>query len=429
MKKLPTILLILISFSFTAQTKKAANNYKLHQDFGKLIQDISDHYIYLENKKTDFDCVKDNYSKIISDVKSNEEKILFFEYLLNEFYDNNLALDVKTKYSFRSQSPLYVSLKNDKFFIKNIWFSQLESFGKNILDAEVLNYNSKEFNKVIDAFPTQCADKTNPEVREWIANKIISGRFNSPRILTLKLKDDRKISLNIDKIKIKKENNPLSVTKENGIAIVRFNNSLGNANIVKRFDNLLNSLLDTKGLVLDLRNTNNGRNNYVAKAIMSRLIDKDLPFQKYMTREKHEDNPEITKSGLEFISPRGVQYQQQVVVLVGRWTGNIGESLAVGLNEMDRAKIVGTKMGRYVGVSKNYLFKNQNYGLRIPTHKLFQVNGSSRENFIPEYYITQESILNDDVLEKALSLFDIKNSVDFVSSKSSKTNMITKIDK
>ncbi|WP_288956578.1 S41 family peptidase [uncultured Polaribacter sp.] len=429
MKNLPTILLILLSLAFAAQTNKTANNYKLHQDFGKLIQDISDHYIYLENKKTDFDCVKDNYSKIISKVKSDQEKILFFEYLLSEFYDNNLALDAKTKYSFRLQSPLYVSFKNNKFFITNIWFSQLESFGKNILGAEVLNFNSKEFHKVVDKFPVQCVDKNIPEVREWIANKIISGRNIEQRILTLELTDGRKISLNIDKIKIREDKKLFSVRKKNGIAVIRFNNSLGDINLIKRFDNQLNSLMGTKGLIIDLRNTKAGSNDYIAKAIMSRFIAKDLPYQKYVSKEKYANTPEITKSGLEFVSPRGLQYKKPIVVLVGKWTGSVGESLAVGLDGMNRARIVGTEMKRFVGSTTDYSFKNKNYGYQITTNKLYHINGIKRENFIPEFNITQESILNDDVLEKAYSLFEFINRDNFVTGLKTKNNIVSKVDK
>lgn len=428
MKNVLTALLFFLSSIIFAQSN-TIQAYKLKEDFGKIIQDLSDNYIYLKDKKTDFDCVKEKYSGVIDMVKTRKQKMLFFEYLLDEFYDSNLRLDIETELSYRLHSPVYVTLKNNKFFIKNIWFSQMDNFGKNILDAEVLRFNNQEFNKLIDNFPTQCANKNIPEVREWIANKIISGRLSENRILTLKLADDRKLFLDVDKIKIKKEIELLSVSIKNDIAVVKINNSLGNDNLIKYFDRILNSLMDTKGLILDLRNTLQGENSYVARAIMSRFINKELPYQKHVSQEKRGDNPEIKKNWLENVSPRGEQYKKSMVVLVGKWTGNIGESLAIGLDGMKRAKIIGTEMGKKAGITAGYSFKNSSYGYRIPIDKLYHLNGQLREDFVPEYSLTQKSVLEDDILFKAFNLLEFDIDDNFNMEGKSKNSIALKIDK
>lgn len=429
MKSLLRLVFVFLGGISFAQTNNHIDTYKLNQDFGKMIQDLSDKYIYLKDKKTDFSCIKDTYSKFISKVKTNQERVLFFEYLLNEFYDSHLILNTKTKSSFRLNSPIYVKLKDDKFFIENIWYSQIENFGKNILGAEVLSFNSKEFNSVIDNFPAQCIDKDLPEVREWIANKIISGRYNESRILTLKLADDRKMSLNVDKIKIKKEKKLLSVSKKNGIAVIKINNSLGNNNLVKQFDKELNALLDTKGIVLDLRNSVSGGNSYVARAIMSRFINRELPYQKHISKEKYGNNPEVSKSWLAHVTPRGTQYKKPLIVLVGRWTGSVGEGLAIGLDGINRAEIVGTEMRKLAGSVVNYSFKNRNYGYTITTDKLLHINGTLREDFVPEYNLVQKSFLKDDVMQKALQLLENNNDNDFVIDVKSNKTVVSKLNR
>lgn len=423
-------LLLLIIFGFTnAQTNNAVDNYKLNQDFGKFVQDLSDKYIYLQEKETDFSCVKENYAQLISKIKNNQEKILLFELMLNEFYDSNLVLNVKTKSSFRLYSPFYVKLKDNRFYIENIWYSQIENFGKNIIGAEVLNFNSKEFNAVIDKFPVQCVNKNIPEVREWIANKIISGRYNKTRILTLKLTDNRKISLNIDNIKIKTDKKPLSISHEKGIGVIRFNNSLENANIIKHFDRALNSLLDTKGLILDLRNSVDGGNAYVASAIISRFVNKEMPYQKHISKEKFGNNPEISKSWLTYVSPRSEQYKKPVVVLVGRWTGGVAESLSAGLGAAANAKIIGSEMRKIKGLAKKYSFLNTNYSYTITTDKLLLANGVKREDFSPRFNIKQQNMLEDDVLLKAFQLLTNSKEDSFVSEVKRSRTMISKLDK
>ncbi|MEE9407984.1 MAG: S41 family peptidase [Polaribacter sp.] len=428
MKNYLTYLLILICCTSFAQSNNV-QTYKLNQDFGQIIQSLSDNYIYLKDKKTDFECVKEKYSAVIGKVKTNQEKVLFFEYLLDEFYDSHLMLNTKTKSSFRLHSPIYLALKDNKFYVKNIWSSQMKDYGSNIIDAEVLNFNSKKFNKVIDAFPTQCVNKNLPEVREWIANKIISGRYNESRVLTLRLTDDRKISLNVDNIKIKKERTLLTTNKKNDVGVIRINNSLGKNNLIKQFDKELNSLINTKALVLDLRNTIDGGNSYVTNAIMSRFINKEMPYQKQISKEKYGNNPEIIKTSLEYVSPRGIYYNKPVIVLVGKWTGDVAEGLAIGLDGMNRAKIVGSEMGKFAGSTTNYSFKNSKYSYSVSTDKLYHVNGLLREDFVPSYNVVQTDIQIDNVLEKALNLIDGKDDDNFVVALKAKNSVAIKMDK
>lgn len=424
-----TFFIFFIGINVFGQTSNTVDSYKLNQDFGKIIQDLSNNYIYLNDKKTDFNCVKETYSKYISKVKTNQESVLFFEYLLSEFYDGHLLLNTKTKASFRLYSPVYVKLRNNSFCIENIWFSQLEKFGKNILNAEVLRFNGKDLNSAIDDFPAQCVNKQIPEVREWIANKIIAGRYNEARMLTLQLADNRKISLNLDEIEVRKDNKLFSVIKKNDIAIIRINNSLGNNNLIKRFDRALDQLTDTKGIILDLRNTISGGNTYVARAIMSRFIETELPYQKHISKEKYGNNPAISKRWVEYVMPRGKQYKKPVVVLVGRWTGSMGEGLAIGLDGMQRATIVGSEMGKLAGSIVNYSFNNRNYGYSITTDKILHVNGEARENFVPKHLVTQQSILNDDVLIKALNLIKGKENDNFVTNVKSGNSIVSKLNK
>ena len=50
----------------------------------------------------------------------------------------------------------------------------------------------------------------------------------------------------------------VSAQVNEGVAIVRLNNSLGNNQLISEFDRVLDGLMDTKGLILVLRNTNTG---------------------------------------------------------------------------------------------------------------------------------------------------------------------------
>jgi len=227
--------------------------------------------------------------------------------------------------------------------------TQTQNIKQNLIGAEIQKINGLAFNKAIEQFPTHCNDKKSKIVREWIANKILAGRYNESRVLSLKLTDNKTIEFDLDKVKIKKDDGLLNTTTKNGIGIIRLNNSLGNNGLISEFDKSLDQLENTKGLIIDLRNTVDGGNSYVARGILSRFITEQKPYQKHWTIEQYDGNTKVERSWVEYVSPRESQYKKPVVILVGRWTGSMGEGLAIGFEGMERAEIVGSEMERLAG--------------------------------------------------------------------------------
>ncbi len=403
MKHLITGLVALLSLNCYSQNDSIDHN-KIKEDLDEIINDIAQNYVYLKEKNVDLNCIREYYSNEIQNIKTEEETVLFFEYLLDEFYDNHLTLRTNRKSSYRLFSPIYSTIKNEKPIISNIWQTQIEKLDKEIIGAEILEFNGTDIEQAIKDFPCHCNDKSNPEVKEWIVNKILSGRYNEPRILTLKLRGKKKFKLDIDSIVIRRDSSLLSVQIIDGIGVIRINNSLGNDNLVREFDKALDQLSDTKGLIIDLRNTIFGGDSYEARGIMSRFISEPRPYQKHSYMARSEGNPDVERSWVEYVTPRSEQYEKPVAVLVGRWTGSMGEGLAVGFEGMERAHIVGSEMRRLAGEVYDFGFKHQYYGYKLSTAKLYHVNGTLREQYVPTNYVQQTTISEDETLNKGIEL-------------------------
>ena len=404
MRKLIFSFVILLSVSCANSQVNKIKHSEIEEDLNVLLADLSQSYAYLKEKNVDLNCIKAYYRKQIEGIKTEEEKVLFFEYLLDEFYDSHLILNTNRTSSFRLYSPLYVTVENGRIIVSNIWHTAIENPGKNIIGAEVKKVNGVDIEKAIKDFPTHCSDKSDREVKEWIANKILAGRYNEPRILSLELSSKNGIQLNLDDIEYKSSKELLTSRRENGIGIIRINNSLGNNSLIPEFDKSLNDLMDTKGLIIDLRNTVNGGNSYVARGIMSRFVNEPHPYQKHSMMEQYGDNPQVERSWIEYVSPRASQYDKPVVVLVGRWTGSMGEGIAVGFDGIRQAKVVGSEMERLAGEMSGFSFKNQAFGYRLSTAKLFHIYGTPREEYVPEVYVKQTTIEKDEILEKGLEV-------------------------
>lgn len=369
-----------------------------------MLSNISQYYVYLQDKEVDLGCIREYYGRELERISSEEETVLFFEYVLNEFYDNHLTLGTNRDSSYRLFAPLYASLQGDQIIIKNVWQTQIEAPEVNIIGAEIMSFNGTEFNEVIARFPSQCNDKSNPEVREWIINKILSGRYSEPRVLGLRLAGGQELEFDLDAITLSPNDGLLTSRKIGNIGLIRINNSLGNDDLVSAFDSTLNEFSDADGIIIDLRNTIFGGDSYEARGIMSRFIDAPQPYQKHAYIAKSPGNPDVERSWVEYVSPRPEPYEKPVVVLVGRWTGSMGEGLAIGFEGMGRAEIVGTEMRRLAGEVYDFGFQHQWYGYKLSTARLFHVNGRPREAYVPENYVEQRTMETDEVLQRGLEI-------------------------
>lgn len=90
--------------------------------------------------------------------------------------------------------------------------------------------------------------------------------------------------------------------------------------------------------------------------------------------------------------------------MVGRWTGSMGEGLAIGFDGMGRADIIGSEMERLAGAINGFSLKNQKFGYRISVEKLYHINGTPRERYVPPYYVKQTTTKKDETLEKGIEV-------------------------
>ncbi len=406
-KNIFLILALTISLTNTIAQDAQIDKTKITEDFNQLLGHLSQFYVYGKDKKVDFDCLVNSYKSKIENIKTTKESLLFFEYFLDEFYDNHLTLNTNNSDSYRLWAPIYLSLSKNKVFVTNVWQTQIEmATNENIIGAELLKFNQQDISTLIENFPTHCHDKKDLGVREWIANKIIAGRYNETRLITLKLRNGKTIELDLDQIQYKEDNTLLTSKKIEDIGVIRINNSLGKDELVLAFDKVLDSLMNTKALILDLRNTVDGGDAYEARGIMGRFIKTPKPYQKHSMIESVAGNPNIERSWVEYVTPRQTTYTKPVLILVGRWTGSMGEGLAIGFEGIGRAKVVGTEMERLAGEIFYFQFKNQSYGYRIPAAKLFHINGTLREEYVPTHYVKQRKTSIDEVLNKGIELIN-----------------------
>jgi carboxyl-terminal processing protease len=144
-------------------------------------------------------------------------------------------------------------------------------------------------------------------------------------------------------------------TLADGITYVALN-TFGSDEVAKEFDSHFNEVLNSKGLVLDVRD-NSGGSSENGYAIVARLIDKATSqTSKWRTRDykpapRAWGKPEEWYEGeADAIQPRGEKpYLGPVVVLIGPKTFSAAEDFVVPLKATKRATLIGTATGGSTG--------------------------------------------------------------------------------
>jgi carboxyl-terminal processing protease len=183
------------------------------------------------------------------------------------------------------------------------------------------------------------------------------------------------------------------------------NNSLGDMETIAAFDAALTSLRDTRALILDLRDTPSGGNSAVALGILGRFAASRVPYQRH--RIPRYGRPDVERNWQEEVAPRGpFTYRGRLVVLVDHWTGSMGEGMAIGLDAMRRATVIGTTMGQLAGATADVALPRTGLTVALPMEELFHVNGTPRHRWAPPIIIAPAPGDGDPILARARTLLN-----------------------
>jgi carboxyl-terminal processing protease len=231
-----------------------------------------------------------------------------------------------------------------------------------------------------------CGDEAR--ARDWALLAVLAGRRGEERLLEVRSRDGtvRAVDLRGEPGDGKKRA-PVETlrTGEGGrYGVIRFNDSLGEAEAAYAAIAAVRAMQDTDGMIIDLRETPGGGNTVVARAILGLFVEREAPYQKHELVEE-ERRYQVRRAWLELVSPLAVaHYAKPVVVLVSRWTGSMVEGLAQGFRATGRGRVVGTRMAGLRGAISAVTLPKSGFVVQIPTERLFAPDGTPREAFLPD---------------------------------------------
>ena len=217
----------------------------------------------------------------------------------------------------------------------------------------------------------------------YAARVLATGRRDRPRDLTIRDAGGVERRLSLETLYGRAHDRPaLSTRQADGALVIRFNDSLGDNGTIAAFDAAMADAGEGQPIVLDLTDTASGGNTVIARAVMSWFVDAPTGYQIHnLPSEERETG--IPRQWVEQVLPRaGKRHRGPVTVRVGRWTGSMGEGLAIGMAALG-VDVRGGPMAGLLGAVYDHPLAHSGLIIKLPGERLYSVDGTPREVFRP----------------------------------------------
>ena len=218
----------------------------------------------------------------------------------------------------------------------------------------------------------------------FAARILAAGRRDARRSLTFRRGDRRLPPLDLPNLYLlpRADLPPVTAAAQGRSLRLRFNDSLGDSATVAAFDAAMAQARPGQRIVLDLTETPSGGNSNVARAILGWFVDRPRSYQMHNLPSEMRQTG-IARQWVEQVLPRpGRRHRGPVTVLVGRWTGSMGEGLAIGFDAIG-AEVVGTRMAGLLGAVYDRRLERSGLVVKLPAERLMSPAGLPREDFVP----------------------------------------------
>jgi len=376
----------------------AARARGFEADFDAFWNQVRSDYPYFATKATDWSCVRDTYRPQAAATEDRAQFIRILERAIDELYDPHASLNTNLPSSTRlvpSGLDVWAEWREGQAIITQLRPDAAAGRAGLRAGMQVISVNGVAIDKAVAARLGRCLRRPEPRARDWALLAVLAGQHDTPRDIEVRVGSATTV--------FHPDAHPVEAPDQPGATFRLLDDNLGYIAIhdigadetVSLFEAALEQLRNTRGLLLDLRDTAAGGSTAVAEPIMGRLISHRHAYQLVQPPHRH--------AWQAIASPRGPwAYKAPVVVLVSRWTGSMGEGTAIGLDGMHRARVVGTRMAGLNGAVFTHHLPQSGINYSFPGEALAHIDGSPRENFVPPVLVDMSAAGQPDAQDLVL---------------------------
>jgi C-terminal processing protease CtpA/Prc len=389
-----SLLAVLLAIGFPCWSHADAADLSLEArraDFETLSNAVVEDYVYLQGKETWWSTVRDRYAQRVDAASTADSWAAVVEDALGELHDFHVGVRPGSEHRWLpvpTEADLWAIPDGAGARITAVRAGSDANRAGLAVGDRIDSIGGVAVASAIDERLGPAVNAADPIARQWALLSLVTGRREESREFKVSRAGQAPCAITLPaRRRVERPDGLLTSSRTpEGIGVIRFNNSLGQVETVVAFDTALASLRDTRGLILDLRDTPSGGNSTVALGILGRFVTTRLPYQRH--RIPRYGKTDVERNWLEEVAPRGpFAYRGRLVVLVDHWTGSMGEGMAIGFDAMRRGTVIGTTMGQLAGAGGDLVLPRTGLAVTVPMEQLFHVNGTPRHEWAPKVIV------------------------------------------
>jgi carboxyl-terminal processing protease len=248
--------------------------------------------------------------------------------------------------------------------------------------ARLTRVDGQPIDAAITAFWARLGLQPVGERAAYAARVLAAGRRDRSRVLTFTDAQGER-TLTLDSVYKDRPDRPaLTIRTAKRETVIRFNNSIGDRATIAAFDAAMAKLPPRAPVEIDVSDTPSGGESSIARAVMGWFVTKPMPYQMHQLPSEERETG-ITRQWVEYVLPRAGKYHPgPVSVKVGRWTGSMGEGIAVGFMALGKP-VCGTRMAGLKGAVYDFDLPKSGLRVKFPVERIFTVAGEPRHQVVP----------------------------------------------
>jgi C-terminal processing protease CtpA/Prc len=284
-----------------------------------------------------------------------------------------------------SYADLWIERRGNQYVVEQVRaMSPAQRAGVRAGDRLVA-VDGKAIGAAVADFWTDLGASGGAERDNFAARVLAAGKRDRERHLTVQRGSSAPRELTLPNLySVAQGDRPaLQSTEAGRDLVIRFNDSLGDDATIAAFDSVMARARPGQRIVIDLTDTPSGGNTSIARAIMGWFVTKPTFYQIHnLPAEERQSG--IARQWVEQVLPRAGKFHRgPVTVRVGRWTGSMGEGIAIGFDAIG-ARVEGSRMAGLLGAVYDHTLEKSGKMIKFPTERLYAVNGTPREKFVPK---------------------------------------------
>jgi carboxyl-terminal processing protease len=356
-------------------------------DAGSIEAVVNDNYAYLDRFPGARMPMTAKLRGEAAAVANQRQLIRFAERALTLLADHHAITGSSLKDSwavFPSYGDLWIERRGAQFVVTAVRADSPAAKAGIVSGDTLLAIGGTPTPQAVAAFWADLGATGGGERDDFAARVLAAGRRDRARTLVVGHAQAPPRTLNLPNLygEWRPASPPVTVAASGGSTRIMFHDSLGDSATIAAFDAAMDRVPRGNRLILDLTDTPSGGNTVVARAILGWFVRRPSFYQVHnLPAEQRRTG--IARQWVEQVLPRRGKYRPGgVTVRVGRWTGSMGEGLAIGFSALGQ-RVEGDRMAGLLGAIEDYRLDKSGAVIKFPTERLSAVDGTPRERFVP----------------------------------------------